>query len=131
MDAYRHVNNVQFVRLLEEARVRGFREWFADTLRGRMPTLLVARCEIDYLRQLAYRSDPVHIAMWVSKIAGASFEVDYEIADGDLVYARAQSTLVVFDLEANRPCRIEREDRQVLERYSGEPVAMKRRGSRA
>ena len=28
MDAYGHVNNVQYLRLLEDARVIGFREWF-------------------------------------------------------------------------------------------------------
>ena len=28
MDAYGHVNNVQFLRLLEDARVVGIREWF-------------------------------------------------------------------------------------------------------
>ncbi|HIZ99270.1 MAG TPA: thioesterase family protein, partial [Candidatus Janibacter merdipullorum] len=28
MDAYGHVNNVQYHRLLEEARVRAFASWF-------------------------------------------------------------------------------------------------------
>ncbi|WP_289232492.1 acyl-CoA thioesterase [Barrientosiimonas endolithica] len=31
MDALRHVNNVQIVRLLEEARVAALREWFRDS----------------------------------------------------------------------------------------------------
>ena len=35
MDAYGHVNNVQYLRLLEDARVIGFREWFLDR-----PTML-------------------------------------------------------------------------------------------
>ena len=30
MDAYGHVNNVQYLRLLEDARVVGFQEWFPD-----------------------------------------------------------------------------------------------------
>ena len=30
MDAYGHVNNVQFLRLLEDARVTGFQEWFGQ-----------------------------------------------------------------------------------------------------
>lgn len=130
MDAYRHVNNVQFVRLLEEARVRGFRTWFHGTSHGHMPTMLVARCEIDYLHQLKYRTEPVHIAMWVSDLAGASFNVDYEVADGDLVYARAQTTLVLFDLEQDRPRRIDPETRAALQPFVGEPVRLKRHGRR-
>ena len=30
MDAYGHVNNVQFLRLLEDARVTGFERWFGQ-----------------------------------------------------------------------------------------------------
>lgn len=126
MDSYRHVNNVQFARLLEEARVRGFRKWFPGEHHTH-PTMLVARCEIDYLQQLHYRTEPVHIAMWVSKLAGASFDVDYEIADGDTVYARAQTTLVTFDLTAGRPIRIDEHTREALSAVLGDPVSMKRR----
>lgn len=130
MDANRHVNNVQFLRLLEEARVLGMREWFGDLGHDKQP-LLVARSEIDYLQQLPYRGPLITVAMWCSRIAGASFDLSYEVLssrdDDAVVYARSESTLVTFDVETQRPQRITAETRADLERYFGDPVPMKRR----
>ncbi|RYG77988.1 acyl-CoA thioesterase [Yimella sp. RIT 621] len=130
MDANRHVNNVQYLRLLEEARVLGMRDWFGDLGHDKQP-LLVARSEIDYLQQLPYRGPTITIAMWVSRIAGASFDLAYEVLscrDEDAtVYARSEGTLVTFDVETQRPTRISPEMRADLETFFGDPVPMKRR----
>lgn len=131
MDANRHVNNVQFLRLLEEARVLGMREWFGDLGHDKQP-LLVARSEIDYLRQMPYRGPTVPVAMWVTSIAGASFDLAYEVLSGREpdaeLYARSESTLVTFDAETQRPQRISPAVKADLQRYLGDPVPMKRRG---
>ncbi|MBC9957123.1 thioesterase family protein [Yimella sp. cx-51] len=133
MDANRHVNNVQFLRLLEEARVLGMREWFGDLGHDKQP-LLVARSEIDYLQQLPYRGPTITIAMWVSRIAAASFDLAYEVLssreEDATVYARSEGTLVTFDMEMQRPSRISAETKADLEKYLGEPVPMKRRDRR-
>lgn len=132
MDALLHVNNVQFFRLLEEARVIAFRDWYHGPLGiERRPQLLVARAKIDYLRQLYYRDEPIVVAIWVTAIAGASFDTGYEVlssrgSDAE-VYARAETTQVRFDMEAQRPQRISFDDRKVLEAHVGSPVSMKRR----
>lgn len=128
-DANRHINNVQFLRLLEEARVIGMREWFGDAGHDKQP-LLVARAEIDYLAQMPYRPT-ICVAMWVTRIAGASFDIGYEMRatrdpDSDL-YARSESTLVTWNRDTGRPERIKPEMRAVLEHLSGDPVPMKRR----
>lgn len=131
MDALRHINNVQFVRLLEEARIMAFQEWFADADEENLrPRLLMARCEIDYLRQLQYRSEPIVITTWVTRIAGASFDMGYEVRespDGDEVFATAETTQVAFDMDTQRPTRLSAFAREVLQQYAGPPVAMKRR----
>ncbi|KNX39220.1 acyl-CoA thioesterase [Luteipulveratus halotolerans] len=134
MDALRHVNNVQFVRLLEEARVLALRDWFRqDDGTVHHPQLLIARTEIDYLRQLKYRPEPVVIALWVSKLSGASFDISYEVkdsrADDAEVYAAAESTQVAFDMESQRPLRISDEDRALLHKYEAPPVDLRRRPS--
>ena len=71
MDVYRHINNVQVVRLLEEARVQAFTAWDDP---GERPVLesgvLVARTEVEYLRQLDFRIEPIAIDLWVSKMSG-------------------------------------------------------------
>lgn len=130
MDALRHVNNVQIVRLLEESRIIALRDWFPHDTDSK-PDLLVARQEIDYVAQLHYRAEPVVIATWVSKISGASFDVAYEVLssrdDDAELYAAAESTLVVFDVKSQRPQRITPEHRARLEAVSGPPVALRRR----
>lgn len=107
MDAYGHVNNVELLRLLEEARIEAF--WAhpapADPLgdgaapatgpadRERWPTAvldagpgartatLVARQEVEYLRPLGYRRTPVVVDMWIGHLGGASIDVCYEVHD--------------------------------------------------
>lgn len=131
MDALGHVNNVQMVRLLEEARIAALREWFDRRGGIHRPHLLVARQEIDYLAQLRYHHDPVAIEVWVTAIAGASFDLGYRVhASGDPdspVVAAAETTLVVFDPETQRPVRVDEASREVLHRWRGEPVELKRR----
>lgn len=132
MDAYGHVNNVQYHRLLEEARVRAFASWFNSTAPDSMLSsgVLLARQEIEYLDQLVYRQEPVLVDMWITRIGGASWDMAYEMRDegeGGAVYARAESTLVAFDIGDQRPRRLTDDERAALEAYSGDPVPMRRR----
>jgi acyl-CoA thioester hydrolase len=120
MDAYGHVNNVQFLTYLEEARVEMFYELTsAGGSGGLLATgVVVARHEIDYRLPLVHRNAPVPIDVWVSKIGGASFEVCYEVHDeGGIVYARASSVLAAYDFEAARPRRLAPHEREFLQRY--------------
>ncbi|MFF9025133.1 acyl-CoA thioesterase [Streptomyces eurythermus] len=114
MDAYGHVNNVVFLRYLEEARVDFLFRPDKDFQQGSV----VARHEIDYKRQLVHRHEPVTIELWVSEIKAASFTLAYEVKDGDLVYARASTVIVPFDFAAQRPRRITAEERDFLQEYT-------------
>ena len=73
MDAYGHVNNVQFLRLLEDARGIGFQEWFGQERSMLDQGVLVARHEIEYLAPLEFRHAPMAVDMWATRISGASF----------------------------------------------------------
>src|SRR3954466_6465924 len=82
MDAYGHVNNVQFLRLLEDARVVAFAAAGSDEGGAVVATgLLVARSQIEYLEPLVYRTAPVAIDLWLTGLAGASFDLGYEVLD--------------------------------------------------
>ncbi|GIG35752.1 acyl-CoA thioesterase [Cellulomonas pakistanensis] len=110
MDAYGHVNNVELLRLLEEARIEAFwahpapadplgdagpasgsdaapadREaWptaVLDAGPGARTATLVARQEVEYLRPLGYRRTPVVVDMWIGHLGGASIDVCYEVHD--------------------------------------------------
>lgn len=133
MDAYGHVNNVQYHRLLEEARVRAFKDWFNSQGPDSMLSsgVLLARQEIEYLDQLVYRQEPVLVDMWITAIGGASWDMAYEMRDGEgedrTVLARAESTLVAFDIASQRPRKLTGTERASLTAYLGEPVPMRRR----
>lgn len=114
MDAYGHVNNVVFLRYLEEARIDFLFRPEKDFKQGSV----VARHEIDYKRQLVHRHHPVDIELWVTEIRAASFTLTYEVKDGDVVYVRASTVIVPFDFEAQRPRRITAEEREFLQEYT-------------
>lgn len=123
MDAYGHVNNVVFLRYLEEARIDFLHRPDKDFQQGSV----VARHEIDYKRQLVHRHAPVDIELWVTQIRAASFTLTFEVKDPDQVYVQASTMIVPFDFEAQRPRRITAEEREFLEEYrddaEGEAVA--------
>lgn len=113
MDAYGHVNNVVFLRYLEEARIDFLFRPEKDFKQGSV----VARHEIDYKRQLVHRHAPVDVELWVTQIRAASFTITYEVKDPDQVYVTASTVIVPFDFEQQRPRRITAEERDFLESY--------------
>jgi acyl-CoA thioester hydrolase len=157
MDAYGHINNVQFLRLLEDARVFTFGSQGAPGGGSLLATgLIVGRQEIEYLEPLVFRAQSVAIDLWVTAIGGADFDLGYEIRDPDpgdpvavhtsggtpngagesvpqeepsvgKVYARAETMQVVYDLATASPRRLTPDERARLESMRDEPVAWRRR----
>jgi acyl-CoA thioester hydrolase len=113
MDAYGHVNNVVFLRYLEEARIDFLFRPDKDFKQGSV----VARHEIDYKRQLVHRHAPVDVELWITEIRAASFTITYEVKDPEQVYVRASTVIVPFDFEAQRPRRLTTEEREFLAEY--------------
>lgn len=136
MDAFGHVNNVVHVRYLEEARIdfmfRLAREAASSTgtdgagEQGEPPFTggsVVARHNIDYLRPLVHRHEPVTIETWVTKLSAASATLAYEIKDPGTVYVRASTVIVPYNLEAERPRRLTAAERTFLEGYFDDSAA--------
>lgn len=94
MDAYGHINNVQVVRVLEEARIQAFGPPGGTGLPGIEPQvplfsdvpfgfqILVVEHRVRYVAPLEYRNVPVVVTVWISKIGAASMDVDYLLHDG-------------------------------------------------
>ncbi|OPF73921.1 thioesterase [Streptomyces antioxidans] len=118
MDAFGHVNNVTFLRYLEEARVDFM--WRlapgsgSDAFTG---GVVVARHEIDYLKPLVHRHRPVTIETWVTQIGAAYLTLRYEIKDEDALYVRATTRIVPYDLDQGRPRRVTPEEEKFLAEY--------------
>jgi len=123
MDSLGHVNNVVYVDYLQEARV--------DMLRVHAPVsggeelaegTVVVRHEVEFVRPLVFRFEPVRVETWVTRIRAASFTMAYEILDlgpdGErTVYLRASTVLTPYVFAAERPRRISAEEREVLDRF--------------
>jgi acyl-CoA thioester hydrolase len=93
MDAYGHINNVEVLRILEEARVHAFGPPAGTGLPGvdvARPIFseldadvqaLVVEHRVRYLSPLNYRNIPAVVQVWISAVKGASFTVAYAIFD--------------------------------------------------
>lgn len=119
MDALRHVNNVQFLRFLEDARVQMLVEVGRRGLETELGVVVV-RHEIDYRRPLLFRAAPVVVDTWVTKIGRTSYSVAYEVReeDADIVYAVAATTMVCVDLESGVAVPLDDGMRSALESFS-------------
>lgn len=117
LDAYGHVNNVQYLRLFEEARVYAFKAWFGQGRDLIDEGMLVVSQAIDYLLPMAFAYGPARVAVWCGGVGGASFELGYAVAGtegDDTVYARGRVSLVAYDLTEQRPRRLGSDERASL-----------------
>ncbi|MFT2692768.1 acyl-CoA thioesterase [Clavibacter zhangzhiyongii] len=145
LDAYDHVNNVEVLRLLEEARVRAFWRGDADgdgvdpgmalidASAGAATMTMIARQEVEYLRPISYGRRPLDVQVWLGRLGGSSLEACYELrspagVEPSELYARASTTIVLVDSVTGRPRRITDEERAAWADYVEEPVAFSRRG---
>ena len=94
--------------------------------------VLVARHEIEYIAPLTFRHAPIAVEMWVTKMGGAGFDIGYDVRDpedvGDGHYARAETSLVLYDFAQSRPRRIHPDEKAILEGLRGEQVPFRWRG---
>lgn len=122
-DSYRHLNHASAVTLLEEARIGlFFAAAAAEGVTGFSRGLLVAGLNVEYRRQVSYRTEPVRVEMWVDEVRAASFRISYELHDGpdtaDPVAIAAWTRMAQFDLGAHRPRRLDADERAFLVRWA-------------
>lgn len=133
MDAYGHVNNVNLIRLMEEARIAGFGVPGGTGAPGVEPKvdifsavpkgvqILVVEHRVRYSRPLEYRNIPVKVDLWVSNIKPASFDICYEFLDPveEFVCVKASTTLAYFDPKSSRVQRLSVAERASLAQLEG------------
>ncbi|MGY1704395.1 acyl-CoA thioesterase [Geodermatophilus sp. SYSU D00697] len=91
-DSLGHVNHARALSLLEDARLAMAEGSSGD--RG----LILARLEVDYLRQLYYRvGERLCVRSWVTRLGTKSLTVRQELVQDDRVAIRAHVVMVQFD----------------------------------
>lgn len=127
VDSYGHVNNVVFVRYLEEARFAVFTpevfDLFPEGSNG-----LMASHRIEYRAPLSWRTTPISARLWITRVGTSSFEIGYELGEADdedagsTVYAIASTVLVVVDTASGRPVALPDALRVLLTSWLDAPV---------
>lgn len=95
MDAFGHVNNTEYFRYMEQARI----EWITQLLgalaaEGSGPVLVNAEC--SFLRQLRYPGN-IEVRVYVGAVGRSSIETMYELRRSDqpdIVYAEGAAKVV-------------------------------------
>jgi len=96
-DMLGHVNHARALALIEDARL---------AMGDRRGGLILARLEVDYLRQLYYRvGERLIVRSAVTRLGTKSFTVRQELVQDDEVAIRADAVMVAFDFDsdASRP----------------------------
>lgn len=107
IDAQNHVNNVAYVRWIQDAAVA---HWFSATTEIQRKTFIwiVTRHEIDY-KKPAFENEEITVTTWVGEPTRVSWERFTEIKRGEILLVKARSVWCLIDRETLKPTRI-RED---------------------
>lgn len=134
MDAYGHINNVEILRILEEARVHAFGPPAGTGLPGVEVDLpifndlpkgtqaLVVEHRVKYLSPLNYRNVPARIEVWISALKGATLTVAYAIYDpvsGEKCVL-AETTIAFFHEASRTLLRVSPEKKALLQPLLGD-----------
>ena len=145
LDAYGHVNNAAMVRLLEEARIAAFWPAPAEQVAlgatapeaslpvggvGAPVSTVIASQRIEYTRPLDHRRDGVVVRLWISRLGGASLDVDYLVLtkddpEGRHPYARARTAVVMVDAGDGTPVRLDEDTRERLSSHQGSSLSFR------
>ncbi len=104
IDAQGHVNNVAYVRWIQDAAVA---HWFSvSTAEVREKyTWMLTRHEIDYKKQ-TFENDEVTAVTWVGEPSRVAWERFTEIKRGADLLVKARSVWCLIDRKTLRPSRI-------------------------
>ena len=116
-DSYGHVNHARALSLLEDARLAIATD-APGVVPGRQPDIILARLEVDYLRQLHYRvGAQVCVRSRLTRVGTKSFTMRQELLQDDEVAIRLDAVIVVFDMSADASRPMTDEERAYWSRF--------------
>ena len=133
-----HVDNVEAIRILDEARILFHHHADLQPPAGRRPGLLgalpdgvvelVGSQRVDYHAEMRYVAfQPFLLRLWVQRVGGSSFTVATEMrvqADHGPALVAA-TTVVLWDHATQASWAMSDDVRAALQRYEGDPVALR------
>jgi acyl-CoA thioester hydrolase len=107
IDAQGHVNNVAYVRWIQDVAVAHWFEISTAEIREKF-TWVVLRHEIDY-KKAAFENEEVAATTWVGEPTRISWERFTEITRGAELLVKARSVWCLIDRATMKPSRITQE----------------------
>ena len=104
IDAQGHVNNVAYVRWIQDVAVAHWLSVASAETREKY-TWMLTRHEIDYKRQ-TFENEHVTVTTWVGEPTRVQWERFTEIRRGADLLVEARSVWCLIDRERQRPARI-------------------------
>jgi acyl-CoA thioester hydrolase len=122
VDPYQHLNHARAVTIMEEARIALF---FHDAVTRGVETfaagMFVVSLQVDYKRQVTYRSRTLRVVLTITDVRAAWFSIDYALHAGDgeadPVAVLGRTKMAMYDAAAGLPRRIDGTERDFLEGY--------------
>ncbi len=104
IDEQRHVNNVAYVKWIQDVAVA---HWFSATTEAEREKYIwvVTRHEIDYKKQ-AFENEEITATTWVGEPTRVSWERFSKITRGEDLLVKARSVWCLIDRETSKPTRI-------------------------
>ncbi len=118
MDTYMHVNNVNFMKYMQSARVQfwdvtGLARQYEETKKG--PMLVSTKC--DFKNPLFFPGNVI-IKTTVAFIKNSSFGLYHKLYNDDgVLCAEGHDVAVCFDFNIDKTFKITDELRQIMEKY--------------
>jgi acyl-CoA thioester hydrolase len=112
IDAQNHVNNVAYVRWIQEAAVAHWMSATNEATREKL-TWIVTRHEIDYQKP-AFENEEITATTWVGEPTRVSWERFTEIRRGETLLVKARSVWCLIDRDSLKPTRITTELKELF-----------------
>jgi acyl-CoA thioester hydrolase len=102
MDAFNHVNNIQFFKYFESARIKYFEEiGLVETMKKTGIGPILAKTSSQFLQPLRY-PDNVTAGTRIQSIGKTSFVMEYVLySERNGLSARGEAIMVIFDYNAS------------------------------
>jgi acyl-CoA thioester hydrolase len=112
IDAQGHVNNVAYVRWIQDVAVAHWLSVASEETREKY-TWMLTRHEIDYKKQV-FENEQITVVTWVGEATRVSWERFTEIFRGEDLAAKARSVWCLINREKGKPARISDDLKRLL-----------------
>ena len=113
IDVQKHVNNVAYVRWIQDVAVAHWLSIASEEIRAKY-TWVVLRHEIDYKKQ-AFENEEIVVKTWVGEPTRISWERLTEIKRGEDILVKARSVWCLIDRQTSKPARITSELKELFQ----------------